>query len=284
MAKKQLTIGIDIGGTKMAAVLFDGERVLMDFSLATPKDDLKHMLVMIKALIEPLVEKAKEMKAKVQGVGIGIAGIIDYKEGKVIESPNIVYINGIKLGEKIEKFVDYPVKIDNDGNCFLRAEMALGSAKKFKNVYGFVIGTGIGGAWWYNDDIYRTAHGGSGEPGQMFVDFSDRTMLEDAYHKLTQNNPGNMAEEAFRGDVLAVKSFEEMGEMLGLAFANVINILAPEVIVIGGGVVESSELFLSAAKKTMRLNIVSPELRKRTKVLKSKIGAEAGAIGAALLV
>ena len=93
-----------------------------------------------------------------------------------------------------------------------------------------------------------------------------------------------MAEEAFRGDVLAQKTFEEVGKMLGVTLANIANILAPEAIVLGGGVLDSSELFLSHAKKVMREHIVSSEVRKRMKVIKGKVGKNAGAIGAALLV
>ncbi len=286
MVKKNLvySIGIDIGGTKMAAVLFDGEKVIADYSLATPKDNLKHMLVMIKALIEPLEEKAKKMKVRIKGIGLGVAGIIDYQKGKILESPNINYLNGVKLGEEISNMMEMPVMIDNDGNCFLRAEVKLGGAKKFNSVYGIVIGTGIGGAWWYKDDIYRAVHGGSGEPGEMIVEFSNGYKLEPAYHKLTQNNPGNLAEEAYRGDQLAQKAFEEVGEMLGVALANIVNILAPEAIIIGGGVAISSDLFLSVAKKVMRENVASTELKKRIRILRSKLGANAGSIGASLLV
>ena len=100
---KQLTIGIDIGGTKMAAVLFDGEKVLADSVLATPKDNLEHMLVMIQALVDPLFVRAKGKKKKISGIGLGVAGVIDYKEEKILESPNIKYLNGKKAGPRTGK-------------------------------------------------------------------------------------------------------------------------------------------------------------------------------------
>ena len=281
---KKYSIGIDLGGTKMSAVLFDGEKVITDCVLATPKDDLEHIFVMMLVLIEPLEEKAKELKMKISGIGLGVAGVIDYKEGKMLYSPNIPLIDGVRLTRELEKRTGFPVIIDNDGNCFTRAVATLGVAKKYDNVYGFIIGTGIGGGWWLNNNIYRAPFGGSGEPGEMIIDFNTGIKLEEAYHKLTQNNPALLAEEAYRGDMLAEKSYKEFGEFLGLALANIINLIAPEVIVLGGGAINSGDLFLSIAKKTMRENISSSEARKNIKILKSKIGKHAGAIGAACLV
>ncbi len=285
MAKedKTYTIGLDIGGTKMNAVFFDGEKVIADDSLATPRDSLEHFLVMVKALVDPMLEKAKEIKARIEGVGLGIAGVIDYSEDKMLVSPNLEILNNIKLTEKISAMFELPVKMDNDGNTFILAEATLGAGKKHKNVYGIVIGTGIGGGWFKDDEIYRAVHGGSGEPGEMIIDFAEPVFLEEAYHKLTQNNPAQMAEEAYRGDVLAGKVFEEVGDFLGIALANIANLIAPEVIVIGGGVLESSDLFLSRAKKKMREHIASPILKKQLKIVKAKLGSNAGAVGAALL-
>jgi glucokinase len=282
--KKQYSIGIDIGGTKMNAVLFDGKNIIADYLLATPRDSLDHFMVMLKALVEPLLEKASEDKVKIIGIGLGIAGVIDYKEEKMLESPNLGIINGVKIGEELQKIINLPIVIDNDGNCFVRAEATLGAAQKYQNVYGIIIGTGIGGGWWLNNNVYRAVHGGSGEPGEMIVEFESGMLLENAYHKLTQFNPANMAEEAYRGDVLAEKAYDEVGALLGTAFANIANLIAPELIVIGGGVVEASNLFLARAKRTMREHIASSEVKKKLKITKSKLGTHAGAIGAALLV
>jgi predicted NBD/HSP70 family sugar kinase len=284
---KTYVIGVDIGGTNMKAVLLDtdSEKIIEESSLATPRDDFDKFMIMFKALLDPLFDKAKEDKIKVRGIGLGVAGIIDYKEEKMLESPNIPCINNTKPVEEIKKMYDTEVKMDNDGNCFVRAEANLGAAKKYNSVYGIIVGTGIGGGWYYNGETYRAVHGGSGEPGEMIMDCSGEAItLEPAYHKLTQGNPANLAEEAYRGDVLAEKTFDEVGRLLGIAFANIVNLLAPEAIVVGGGVTGSGDLFLSKARKTMREYIASDEVRKRIKLLKSKLGEHAGAIGAALLI
>lgn len=284
MAKyKNYKIGIDIGGTKMSAVLFDGEKVVDDYMLATPKDDLKQFMVMLKALLDPLLEKAKTNKKQVEQIGMGIPAVLDKDRTKVLEAPNLEIINGVKLVEKVEKQFGIKVVMDNDVNCFLRAEMKRGAGNKYSNAYGLTIGTGIGGAWWINEDVYRGTHGGGGEPGSMMIDFAERIELEQAYHKLTQNNPSSLAEEAFRGDTLAEKTFEEVGDFLGIAIANIINLIDPEIIILGGGVMESESLFLARTKKTMKEYIQSSDARKKIKVVKAKLGLKAGAVGAAMI-
>ena len=280
---KQYKIGIDVGGTKMSAVLFDGENIVDNYTLATPKDTLDGFMIMIKALVDPLMKKAKRNKVKVEMIGLGIPGTIDTARRKVLNPPNLEIIDGINLAEKLEEFLSIPVVMDNDVNCFLRAEMLLGVGRKYKNAYGMTIGTGIGGAWWFGDAIYRGANGGGGEPGEMLIDFSEGIKLEPAYHKLTQNNPSSLADEAYRGDILAEKTFEEVGKFLGLTMANIVNLIDPEIIIMGGGVLESSDLFLAKAKKVMKENIASSESKKKIKLVKAKLGLQAGAVGAALL-
>lgn len=270
----------------MMAVLFDNEteKVIADYTLATPLDDLDHFMIMIKALIEPLEAKAKELKVKIKGVGLGIAGVLDSSARKVLNSPNLTIVNNMNIAERAEELIGLPVTMDNDVNCFVRAEALMGAGQKYNNIYGIIVGTGIGGGWWINNDVYRGARGGGGEPGEMIINFEEEIGLEEAYHKLTQNNPAKLAQEAYQGDVLAEKIFAEVGNILGIAFANIVNIIDPEVIIIGGGIMESSDLFLSKVKKAMREHIESSEVRKKIKILKSKIGQQAGAIGAALLV
>ncbi|MDD5528038.1 MAG: ROK family protein [Patescibacteria group bacterium] len=281
MPFKQYSIGIDIGGTNIKSVLFNGEKTVMDYSLGTPKDSLEHLIIMILALIEPLAKKAEEDKVKIKGIGLGVPGIADPYGAKVIDAPNLPLLNGIKLAEILEQRINLPVKMDNDTECFLRAEATFGAAAKFKNIYGITVGTGIGGAWWINGNIYYGAHGFS-EPGRMIVDFKEQVNLESAYQKLTQNNPLNLAMENYRGDELARRSFDEVGRFLGLACANIINLLDPEAIIFGGGVMASADLFLPELKKTIDEKVVKTS--GKTKILKSKLGLEAGAIGAALLI
>ncbi|MFH1412480.1 MAG: ROK family protein [bacterium] len=285
MSEQKYRLGIDIGGTKMAAVLIDADnKAVTDSQLATPKDDLNHFIIMIKALLEPLQEKATEDKAIISSLGIGVPAPVDYENQKILTADNLNIISNLKLIERIQEQIklDMPMKLDNDVNCFVRGEAILGAGKDINNVYGITIGTGIGGGWWFNKQIYTGAHGGAGEICDMLIDLDNKITLEQAYQKLTQNNPKILAQEAYEGDQLAEKSFEELGEYLGMAFANIVNILDPGIIIVGGGATASSDLFLNTAKKTMAKYITTEEARK-IKIVKSKLKQNAGAIGAALL-
>lgn len=281
---KTYTIGIDIGGTKMNAVLFDGKRVVADYLLATPKDNLEHFMIMLKALVEPLQDRAGKDQAIIKGIGLGVAAELDYQENRVIKAPNISLINGQKLALNLAARLGIEnIKMENDAHCFLLAEMKLGAGVGLNNVLGLIIGTGIGGAWWLDHKIYLGSHGGVRGPGWLIIDYKEGIRLEEAYHKLSQNNPASLAEEAYRGDILAEKSYQEFGHYLGITLANVVNLIDPQLIIVGGGVVESSSLFMAATKKAMR-QYIQHEETKKIKIVKSKLGANAGAVGAALLI
>lgn len=277
---KKAYIGIDVGGTKMTSVLFDGKNVLSDFTLATPKDDLEHFVIMLGALIDPLLEKAKADKLKVQKIGIGIPGILENNKEKVLKCPNLSILDGVNLVKTLNDKLGHEFIMDNDASCFLRAEVKLGAGKGYKNVFGVTLGTGIGGAWWVNDGVYNGSHCTANEIGHTIINHAEAMDLEGAYHKLTQNNPGQLAEEAYRGDVLAEKIFQEVGALLGMSFAGIVNLLDPELIIIGGGVAGSGDLFLSEVKKTTEKYSLAPQ---KIKIVKAKLGPMAGAIGASLL-
>ncbi len=279
---KQYSIGIDIGGTKMSGVLFDGEKVIADYTLATPQDNLEHFLIMLKAVIDPLLEKADKSKIIVKGLGAGVVGPFDKTGQIILDTPNLKILNKVNLVEQLKNKFNYSIKMDNDVNCFVRAEAMLGAGKKYSNIFGLTVGTGIGGGWWYKGGIYTGSHAVT-QPAWQIIDAVNGLSLEQAYQKLVQNSPAASAEEAYRGDILAQKTYDEFGQYLGIALANIVNIIDPQVIIIGGGVVESSDLFLAKTKKVMKQFILSPEARK-VKIVKGKLGPLAGAIGAALLI
>lgn len=282
--KPTYTIGIDIGGTKMAAVLFNGKRVVTDSILATPKDSLNHFLVMLYALIQPLEERAKKDGVEISGIGMGVPAPLSARRDKILVAPNLSILDGVKLPQKLSEKTGKPVVMDNDASCFIRAEALMGAGRKYKNVFGITLGTGIGGAWWINGDSYTSTHSGACEISESVVEFATGAKLEEVYHRLTQNNPANLAEEAYRGDLLAQKIFEEVGRYLGTLLANISNLIAPEAIVIGGSVVNSGDLFWSGISKALTETIRSPEIKRNIKLAKSALGKDAGAIGAALMV
>ncbi len=278
-------LGVDVGSSKLKSVLIDRHNnVIGDYVLSTPKDSLNHLLIMIKAVIEPLMELAIKNQITIDSLGIGIAGVLDENRDKMIMSQNMPIINNTKILERLRDDFNWqwPMLMDNDANCFTRAEALLGAGVGLENVYGITIGAGIGGGWWYNNEIYAGANGAANEPGDMLIDLDNKVTLEQAYQKLTQNNARLLAQEAYEGDILAERSFAELGAYLGLAFANIANIIDPSIIIVGGGVAAVSELFLGEAKRAMEENILAPRPTK-PRISTAKLGDNAGAIGAALL-
>jgi glucokinase len=208
----------------------------------------------------------------------------DKKTGKMHATPNLPLLEGQPIGIKIKELLGLPIFLDNDASTFTRAEVLAGAARGMSNVFGITIGTGIGGSWWYNGGIYQGSHYSAGEPGYMIIDLTSNLDFEKSYQKLTKNNTMNLAADAYRGDTLAEKMFEEFGRFLGVSIANIINIIDPEAFVIGGSVIKSGDLFLPSVKKTMKQYCASPVAAGKVKILKSKLGENAGAIGAATLV
>ena len=282
MASTAYKIGVDIGGTNMKAVLFNGSKIIEESSLSTPQDNPEHFFNIFKALIAPLLERTRTEKKKIAGIGISIAGMHDFHNGRIAYPPNLTYLNGVEIIRQLEQRFGVSAKFDNDTNCFLRAEAKLGSAEKFNNVFGITVGTGIGGGWWLNRKIYRGSHGSAGEIGHIVTQFSEAKTLEKIYQELASNDLSEIAYQAYQGNEKSERIFERIGEYLGYTCANVVNILDPEAIIIGGGVAQSDELFFPVIKKTMQSHIASP-LSQKTKILKAKLGNNAGAIGAALL-
>lgn len=277
-------LGIDIGGSKLRAVLLDRkDKVVEDYQLATPKESLNHLLIMIKAVVEPLLERAAKDQINIDSLGLGIPGTLNEDREKILVAPNLNIIENIKLLTRLKDEFNWtwPMLMDNDANCFTRGEALLGAGSGLENVYGVTIGTGIGAGWWYNGEIYSGATGAANELSDMIIDVDHQATLEQSYQKLTQNNARLLAQEAYEGDMLAEKSFAELGAYLGIAFANVVNILDPSIIIVGGGVAAVSELFLGEAKRTMEEN--TPSHLHKTKIVHAKLGANAGAVGAATL-
>lgn len=237
MSKKDLILGVDIGGSKINMILWDGKKIIENWhtkevSLENLKKGISHF--------------------NISKIGIGMAGTLDYKTGRILRSPNIKNFEGICL----KKFLNKNVRFDNDVNCFLRAEAKLGAVKNYKNSLAVAMGTGIGGAIIINKEpIYLGAHGGAGEFGFMIIE------NKKTWEQLYQETKNNRKKEI---------------EMHTLAFANLINLFDPEIIVLGGGGAKMPN------RKSMQKLILSP-LAKKTKIVFGKLGPNATALGAALL-
>jgi len=282
---KKYIIGIDIGGTKISAALFKDDKILKSVKIKTPQKSRREFLNKLGVLISEVILELADKK-EISGIGCGVAGAIDLGKGIILNAPNIKILNGFNIKKWLERKFSCEVRIDNDSRSFLRAEYLFGAGRGYKNIVGMTFGTGIGGGIIMNGEMVYGINGSAGEVGHMIInlkeDFESLAGIK-GLRRLGFTDSLKTYQLAKLGDKKAKKAFEELGRYLGVGLANIINILDPEVIVIGGGLSGAYKFFLPAAKRTMAKFIFSPESRKKVKILIGKLGENAGTIGAAAL-
>ncbi|MBL8030301.1 MAG: ROK family protein [Candidatus Doudnabacteria bacterium] len=247
-------IGLDIGGTKITGVLFDGKKQLRSLTIPTPKS-----LPSFKASLLKLVETLS-LNVKIEGLGVGMAGIVDRKNYTVLHSPNLRFIENFNFKELFPK---YKVRLDNDAKCFARAEAVLGQCKSLKNFFAVTLGTGVGGALFFMDELYLGSHGSAGEVGHVMMD-ADHT-IEYYYQKARDSS-----------------DYKRLAKIVGVLLANIYNLIDVELVVMGGSVsVKNHEKFLEAAVLYAQKLLINKNIQ--IKVFVSNL-ENAGAVGAALLL
>ena len=287
-------IGIDLGGTKIEGVLLDEQNnVLKRERVLTERDNGYD------AIVEKIVSVAETLikTADVNGpIGICTPGAIDHSTG-MLKNSNTVCLIGKPLKEDLEKDLGLPMLMENDANCFALAEATLGIAQEYNVVFGVILGTGCGAGIVINKNIHQGANHIAGEWGHHVLYPEGRdcycgnqgcaeayisgTALEEEWKQLT----GEFQQVTDIIDQQLYHAHPEWKEnfMLnfGRALANVIDILDPDVIVIGGGLSKIDLLYsdgaASAYKETFSETVVTP-------ILKNKLGDSAGVFGAAMLV
>jgi len=278
-------LGFDIGGSSVKAALVKGTKIISTRYERLPKD--------FDALVKVIVDMKNDLVGhigakKIDGIGFSLAGPLDKKRRKVINSCNIPFLNKkpfLKIFER--KFFPCPVRIEHDVHCFLLAESRVGIAKKYKNVFYLTLGTGIGGAFMIDRKIIIGSHGSAGEIGHTIVNIAAGTKWEDiAANKLVKKELGirfsEAKQRALSGNKKAVRVFDDLSKNVGIGIANIINSFDPEVVIISGGLAVAKKLILPGIEKSVKKYVVSQEAQK-TKIIWSKLGRFGGALGAALL-
>lgn len=314
--KKKYFIAVDLGGTKLLTALVDSKfRILhsLKIKVELAEGQKNFIRAMIKNIHDVLGE-ADIPASKVAAIGIGCPGIIDFKKGVVVSSPNIPFLKKFPLAKILKNHFKVPVVLENDVNVGLYGEQQFGSAKGYDDVIGMFLGTGIGGALILNGKPYRGASGGAGEIGHIPVDamgplcgcgargcleaFAGRLAIasEAAVLALRQNAPklfdlaesevgkiksGVLAKAAKSGDRAIVELFERKAKILGSAMAGLVNVLNPQLFVLGGGLIEAAGNFIvPEATKTMK-KMAMPALAAEVEVRSAKLGDFAIVKGAA---
>lgn len=277
-------LGFDIGGSSIKAALVQKNKIVGTRYERLPKN-FAALLKAAKAIKNDFtLNKAIE----IEGIGFSIAGAMDKKREKMLNSPNISFLNGKKIAENFRKsFPGIPVKIERDSYCFLLAEAKLGKGEKYRNIFYITLGTGIGGALMIDRKIFTGHHGSAAEVGHIVADPERGTHWEDiAANKFirreTKLSFSEAKQKALSGNKKSAELFKILGRNIGLVIANVINSFNPEVVIISGGLVAGRPLFTGEIKKAIARHVISSDAQK-TKLLWSKLGRFGGALGAALL-
>lgn len=286
-----LTVGVDIGGTKVAGGVVDEYgTVLAREVAATPTQELGPG-----AVEDVLVSVVTALTTShpATAVGIGAAGLVS--GGRVLYCPHLP-LRGEPVAARVAERVGLPVVMDNDANTAALGEALFGAASGVRLAVCVNLGTGIGGAFVSSGELLHGAHGLGGEFGHMTLvpdglpcECGRRGCWEQyasgrALQRLVPGLGGEGITAAARaGDGSALAAFAEVGRWLGLGLANLVAAFDPELIVVGGGVSDAAELLLAPAREALADSVFAAEWRPSVPVVRAALGTDAGLIGAAAL-
>ncbi len=303
-------IGIDVGGTKINAfrVTRDGT-VAERTSRPTPADDEA-------ATLSAMVELARSLlTSDVIAVGVGAAGMIDSKEGVLGFAPNLAWRN-LPIAERMRDALGLPCQVDNDASMAAYGEFRFGAGRGYRHLLLVTVGTGLGGGIVSDGRLFRGANGFASEIGHIIVEPGgplcgcgnhgcweqvaagraiDRMGREEArehehsiLRRLAGGDPDEVTGElvtqaAMQGDDAAKRILAEAGRRLGQGIAGLVNVLDPQIVVVGGGAIVAGDLLLDPARAAFLDAVEGPEYRPRVPIVPAELGNDAGAVGAATL-
>jgi glucokinase len=307
-------IGVDVGGTKVAAARIEGAECVHRVEQPTHLDASEGLIDQIEAVVKEVIEDQGDPGA----VGIGLPSQIDFASGTVVASVNIP-LEGVPLGKELGERLGIPVHVDNDANCAALAEAHFVEGGPAKHLVMYTLGTGVGGGVVIDGAIFRGSTGLGAELGHQVIDWDgpdcpgacpnrgclealcSGMALERDATEFAQDHPdsrlGRILADGERGKVRgrdvvaaardhgdedALKLLETLGTYLGVGLSGAINTFEPEYIVIGGGLSQGSDFFLARARDEANARAL-PALADKARIQLAQGGANAGLIGAGLL-
>lgn len=307
-----LTIGVDVGGTKIAAGVVDEDgKILARTRRDTPVEGGAT------AAIDTMVGAVTELSLghEIEAVGIGFAGFIDADRSHVLFSANLGW-EDVGLREAVQRRTEMPVVVENDANAAAWGEFRYGAAADIEDDMVLVtVGTGIGGGIVVDGELFRGAYGIAAEIGHMRLVpgglrcgcgnrgcweqyASGNALLREARALVESGSPmaqrlrvlcegepedllgQHVTEAASEGDEAAIELIEELGRWLGEGIAQIVSVLDPGVIVVGGGVSEAGELLLGQTRKSFHRALTGRTYRPEPQIRVATIGNDAGIVGA----
>ncbi|MGB7449926.1 MAG: ROK family glucokinase [Ornithinimicrobium sp.] len=311
-----LNIGVDVGGTKIAAAAVDESgKIAGRTRRETPAQDVDAISDAIADIARELWDRAEKKGDHVASVGLACAGFVDAEGENVVFAPNLAWRNE-PLAAKIRDRTDIPVILENDANAAAWAEFRFGAARDVDHMFMVTLGTGVGGGIIDRHQLLRGSGGMAAEIGHLRVvpdghlcgcgnrgcweqyasgsalvrDAREIVRVDTSYAAdLRQRCGGDpdaldgatVTEAAFDGDAAAIELLEDIGRWTGLGIASLVAVLDPAMVVIGGGVGAAGDLVLEPARSAFARNLTARSHRPTPPLVLAELGNDAGMIGVA---
>lgn len=294
------SLGLDIGGTKIAGAAFDEEgRALSQASLETPRTYESFL-----DACRSVVVRIEETSGKADSVGVGICGFFERATGRMQGVSNIPFLEGKPLSSDLEQILGREITFENDANCAALAEAVEGSGKGYRSVFCLILGTGVGGGFVFNGHVMTGANGLCGEIGHLPLPCREESegvvgkcgcgrtgcieqfISGPALARLYNDQTGKDAEAkqiaalAEKGDAEALKTMDKYYDLVAKAMTTVLHSFDPDIITVSGGLSALPQLYAEVPKRWGQYALCK---RPATKFVPASFGPTAGLRGAALL-
>lgn len=313
LTDSDLICAVDLGGTNLRAANIDrAGRIHERVRTATPgSGTAEDVVTAIAAAVRECESECAKRGAHVGGVSVVIPGSVQVETGVVSNAPNIPSLPGYELAPALQNALGRRVLLENDANAAALGEMWQGAARGCRTIICLTLGTGVGGGIILDGRLWRGANGTAGEIGHTSVEpfggvpcgcgsvgclevycsasaivrMTREALTENSSSRLNSTTADDLTSQrvyaaAMAGDELALDVFRRVGIYLGIAMANLINTLNPEIVVIGGGVAAAWELFAQHARAEV-MKRAFPVPAQRCQIVQAECGDDAGLIGAA---
>jgi glucokinase len=310
-------LGIDLGGTKINGAVFNQDYQIIGRAFAKTeawRNDEEVFQRIVRVGNEALADAGIE-PSQLTAIGIGSPGPLDYETGYIIETANLKFKN-FPLGPRLSESFNCPVIIENDVNAGTYGELKAGAARGAKDVLGVFIGTGIGGGIIINGMLHHGFNKNAGEVGHIIIEVGgprcgcgnrgcwealasrtamardirkavkkgEKTVLTKMLGKRIREAPSHAIREAYEeGDELVKKVVRRAAKYIGIGIGSLVNVLNPEVVVLGGGVIEALGVYMMEIIERNARSIAFEFAIKDVRFAKAELGDDAGIIGAAML-
>lgn len=316
--KDSFVVGVDVGGTKIATGLVNRDaQVIARTVLPTPDDeDLDIVMDQIYQSIDETLKKSLVNRADIAGIGVVTPGPLDPRSGVLFHAPNIPAFKNVPILNLVQTKFGVPTLVDNDANAAGLAEALFGAGVGYECVLYVTVSTGIGTGIIINQQIYHGKHGAAGEGGHVTIEYQGRRcacgrhgcieayasgtaltqrtlerlgatgasskIVELVGGDLEQVTPVVVSQAAQQGDELALELIRETAEYLAIWLGGMINLMDPDIIIIGGGLSSIGDLLFSTIRQTIADYTINPFVDD-IKIVTAHLQSDVGILGAAAL-